>query len=232
MIAPTGLISRLFTFVMAACLTTLVILIATLYSMFPLERTQVFFLTSRPANDQFIKIEGFDMSPTNMQAFKERFIREYMVARNQIVQSNNAMQIRWRPNGLVHSYSSLEIFQEFIRTNLWRAIMENRHEPLFFRCDVSFGRIRLRTADTFEVNFAHICRDVLNENPGQSISNNFTIAVTVEFQPELRWNERLDNPLGLKVVGYVVEQDGRDGNSDPLDGEWIIELSRQMNYAR
>jgi type IV secretory pathway component VirB8 len=37
--------------------------------------------------------------------------------------------------------------------------------------------------------------------------------VSVEFQPNVSWNERLDNPLGLKVVGYEVES----GGGDPLD---------------
>jgi type IV secretory pathway component VirB8 len=54
---------------------------------------------------------------------------------------------------------------------------------------------------------------------GQYLSKTFTIAVTLAFLPNIRWNERLDNPLGLKVVGYVVE----DGGNDPLNPLGISE---------
>jgi len=58
---------------------------------------------------------------------------------------------------------------------------------------------------------------------GQYLSKTFTIAVSLAFLPNIRWNERLDNPLGLKVVGYVVESDDSGGRNDPLNPLGISE---------
>jgi len=227
MIEASSLSSRLFTFVLAACLTTLVVLIVTLAGMFPLERAQIFFLTSRPADNQIIAIQNFDMNRGSLDTYKQQFIREYIIARNQIMPSNHVMRARWRVGGLVHSYSSLPVFQEFVRTRFWHAVMEGRHEPLTFRCDVTFDRIaprgRTPDAETFAVTFRHICRIddafITPDFAGQECSKTFTMAVTVEFLPNIRWDERLDNPLGLRVIGYTTE----DGGNDPLNPLGISE---------
>jgi len=55
--------------------------------------------------------------------------------------------------------------------------------------------------------------DISAELTGQVEAKTFTIAISLAFQPNIRWNERLDNPLGLKVIRYVVE----NGGSDPLN---------------
>ena len=162
------------------------------------------------------------MNQHNLGTFKENFIKQYIVARNQIIPSYFAMQRRWRADseGLVYAMSSIEIYAEFTRTDMWHAVMIGRVEPLTFRCDVSFGRIVLRARrieenfETYAVNFRYICED---ESAGQSIAKDFTIAISIAFQDSVNWNERLDNPLGLKVVGYEIES----AHGDPLNREWL-----------
>lgn len=213
MVEPSGFVSRLMTFVLAVCLAVLVIMIVTLNQMFPLERTQIFFLDSRPNAEQTIKIQNFDINPKNLGVFKENFIREYITARNQIIPSNVAMRHKWRAdaNGIVYALSSIDVYAAFMKTDLWHAIMVGKYEPFTFRCDVSFDRISPRKTgekiETYAVSFRHICSD---ESTGQSTPKDFTIAVSLEFQSGINWNERLDNPLGLKVVGYEVENKGKD----------------------
>ncbi|MDR2268899.1 MAG: type IV secretion system protein [Rickettsiales bacterium] len=214
MIEPSGFVSRLMTFVLAGCLIVLIALIAALTRMFPLERTQVFFLSAEPASEQVVSIEKLDINQQNLKIYKENFIKEYIVARNRIIPSNAAMQHVWDTRGLVYNYSSIEVYQDFKKTDFWYAIMVGKFEPLTFRCDVSFGKIAPRELDVepekYAVDFVWICTD---ESTGQSDKKDFTIALSLKFQSGLNWNERLDNPLGLKVVGYEVES----GDGDPLN---------------
>ncbi|MDR1826635.1 MAG: hypothetical protein LBQ49_02995 [Rickettsiales bacterium] len=215
MIEPSGFVSKLLTFVLAGCLATLVALVAALTQMFPLERTQVFLLGSRPNAEQTISIKEFDVTMKNIDAYKENFIKEYILARNQIVPSNILMRRKWRAGaeGPVFAYSSTEIYAALMKTDMWHAIMLGTYEPLTFRCDVSFDKILPRVTggnlETFAVRFRYICTD---ESTGQSTSKDFTIAVSTEFREQVGWSERLDNPLGLKVVGYEPEIGG-----DPLN---------------
>jgi len=229
MIEPSSLVSRMMTFVLAGCLTALLVLIFTLFEMFPLERTEIFFLSSGPRSEQTITIRDFDVNNASIGTYKENFIKEYINARNQIVPDNVAMQRRWRIPGIVYAYSSLDVYSVFKETDFWKAIMEGRFEPLPFKCDVSFaGRPapRARAPDNksekYAVNMKYICRDSRDKNTGHEVQENFTIAVTLAFQDNLDWNERLDNPLGLKVVGYEVE----GGKPDPLNAtKWLKEGS-------
>lgn len=50
-VEPPILLSRLMVFVFAAMLVVLLVMVATLYNMFPLNRPQVFFLMTAPSND-------------------------------------------------------------------------------------------------------------------------------------------------------------------------------------
>ncbi|MDR3208945.1 MAG: type IV secretion system protein [Rickettsiales bacterium] len=224
MIEPSGLVSRLMTFVLAGCLTVLVILAATLSNMFPLERTQVFFLTSRPDAEQVISIQKFDMTPENLNVYKDNFVKEYIVARNQITPSKTEMARKWRSDasGLVYAYSNIDVYADFMKTDLWNAILAGSYERIPFRCDVSFNKNMIprkidAEVEKYAVRFKYLCID---ETTGQSIGKDFTIAISLAFQPSLKWNERLDNPLGLKVVGYEVEDGG-----EPLNTSWLMKAA-------
>ena len=217
MIEPNSLISRLMTFVLASALVLLIILITTLFKLFPLERTQVLFLSSEPSAGRVIAIQKFDINNENLSIYKENFLKEYMVKRNQIIPDNATMRNIWRADsgGIVYNYSSTDVYKKFMATDFWHAIMIGRFEPLTFKCDVSFDKIVLRRRrpefETYAITFRWICS---NENDTrQTASKDFTIAVSLAFQSNLDWNERLDNPLGLKVVGYEVES----GGNDPLN---------------
>jgi type IV secretory pathway component VirB8 len=219
MIEPSGLVSRLMTFVLAGCLTVLAALAATLAEMFPLERTQVFFLTSGPRSEQVVSIQNFDMNRQNLDIYRDNFIKEYITARNQISPSGAAMQRKWDTSGLVRNYSSLDVYRAFMDTEMWHAIMQGMYDRIPFRCDVNFDK-PIAPRETggeikkYAVSFKYVCAD---ESTGQSTSKDFTIAVSLAFQPNLKWSERLDNPLGLKVVGYEAESAG----GDPLDTGWL-----------
>jgi type IV secretory pathway component VirB8 len=161
------------------------------------------------------------MKPHNLDVFKDNFIKEYITVRNQIIPSNPVMRRKWRadPDGLVYAYSSIDVYSSFMKTDLWHAIMVGKYEPLTFRCDVSFDKIVPRKIDResekYAVMFRWICSD---ESTGQSTTKDFTIAIGLAFQTSLNRDERLDNPLGLKVVEYEPET-----GVDPLNWLQVVE---------
>ena len=92
-IEPPVLISRLMTLVMATALVVLGVLVWTLDKMFPLNRPQVFFLTTQNIRDKELTLTK--MPTENLDAYKHQFIREYVRERNEIVPDISKMREKW-----------------------------------------------------------------------------------------------------------------------------------------
>ncbi|MDR1338379.1 MAG: hypothetical protein LBJ73_05135 [Rickettsiales bacterium] len=211
--------SRLMTFVFAASLVVVVVLVVTLAKMYPLNRTQVFFLTTQPRAEMEIKLSDFTPEKDNIEVYKQAFIKEYIKARNEIIPSAAAMQRKWTnegEEGTVYMWSTPEVYQEFMKTRMWMAYMAE--PPDFeFRCPVEFtGPIARRARDpktnelnTYAVSFRFFCTN----SDGQTTEKDYTIEVKLELENTIKWTERLNNPLGIRVSEYKVEV----GRGDPLD---------------
>ncbi|MCL2737680.1 MAG: hypothetical protein FWE17_02355 [Alphaproteobacteria bacterium] len=219
-IEPPALMSRIITFVFAGALATTIVLAVTLANLMPLHRTQVFFLTTQLRENTVVRLESFSVSESNIGIYKENFIKEYIRMRNEIVPAISAMHTRWGrgPGGLVNLWSSNAVFADFMDTSMWIAIM-NADEDTGWRCRVEFTRpiqpYRIaaqndeRQLSEHRVSFRYFCAD----NTGQTDPEDYTIVIGIEFQPAIRWFDRLENPLGLIVSEYRVEA----GRRDPLD---------------
>lgn len=213
-IEPPILMSRLMTFVFAASLVVVVALIVTLAKMYPLERTQVFFLTTQPRADLEIVLSDFTPDADNIEIYKQAFIKEYVKARNEIVPSANAMQRKWSASadGTVYQWSTPEVYSRFANTRMWLAYMDE--VPDFeFRCPVEFTALAPRSENTYAISFRYFCTD----SSGQVDEKDYTIEVKLEMENTIKWTDRLNNPLGLRVSEYNVEH----GDDDPLDFKWI-----------
>jgi type IV secretory pathway component VirB8 len=209
--------SRLMTFVFAASLVVVVVLIVTLAKMYPLNKTQVFFLTTQPKSELEIKLSTFTPSTDNIETYKKAFIKEYVKARNEIIPSAIAMQRKWSASaeGTVYQWSTPEVYADFANTRMWLAYMDEA--PDFeFRCPVEFTAMAPRARDpqtdqlnTYTVSFRYFCTN----SDGQTTEKEYTIEVKLKFENAVKWADRLNNPLGIRVSEYKVEV----GNGDPLD---------------
>ncbi len=215
---PPVLMSRLMTFVFAAALLVVVVLILTLSRLTPLSKTQVFFLTTNPRDNVEISIKTYYPSSSNIELYKENFIKEYIKARNEIIPNATAMQRKWGAysDGMVYSWSSPEVYSKFSQTGMWVALMNDI--PSFeFRCPVEFTKpIEPRSVSNdksgisrYAVSFSYFCTN----NDGQAFTKNYTIVLGLKFADTIKRSDRLTNPLGVQIVEYTIEQ----GGSDPLD---------------
>ena len=213
-IEPPILMSRIMTFVFAAALATVVVLVLTLSNLSPLSRTQIFFLTTVPKNTLELEIKPYAINDSNIEEFKKNFIKEYVKVRNEVIPNLTLMRNKWRSgSGIVSILSDEDVFAAFLRTNMVNKIMSDLTD-LGLRCSVEFTNdIKPYTRDSesssYIVNFRYFCAD----NAGQTAAKDYTIIVSVMAARKVKWENRLENPLGMTVIGYRVES----GGNDPLN---------------
>lgn len=217
-IEPPVLISRLMTFVFASSLVVLGALGVTLYKMFPLNRPQVFFLMTQLRSDVDVRLTEMPPADENLEIYKRMFIREYIRARNEVMPNMNVMRRKWNnsDDGVVRAWSSPDVYQAFTETGMWNAIM-NDIPDFKFSCPVEFqtGAIAPRTDDTYAVNFTYYCTN----SDRQGTTKDYTIVLKLEMDDgaTVRWADRLNNPLGIRVTEYTVESN----NGDPLNTGYL-----------
>ncbi len=219
-IEPPILMSRILTFVFVTTLVVLITLGMTLYKMFPLNRPQVFFLTTRPRAELAVTLK--EMIPDNnnaLEEYKRRFVREYIRARNEVSLNHAATLQKWNndENGLVYMWSSPDVYDKFTSTGLWRA-MTSDVSDFEFECNVEFLNdtidIATQDKDTYVVNFRYFCENSV----AKTSEKDYTIIVTLgaEAPSEIHWADRTGNPLGIRVIGYEI----KSGGDDPLNNGW------------
>ncbi len=211
-IEPPILLSRLMTFVFSAAIVTVVVLVVTLAQMFPLNRPQVFFLTTHPRENLEIRLHAMEPNMENMDAYKRAFIKEYIKARNEIIPNVGVMRRKWSttPDGVVNTWSTPDVYADLTQTDMWTAYM-NDVPDIEFSCPVEFNSIAPRADNTYAVNFTYFCTN----NNGQTDKKDYTIVIRLSSDTDtsIKWGDRLVNPLGLRVSEYRVES----GGDDPLN---------------
>jgi len=205
-------------FVFATALVVLIALGVTLWTLFPLDRPQVFFLTSKVRSDMDVRLYSMPTksTPANIELYKTSFIKEYIRARNEIVRDANTMHRKWAnsQDGVVNMWSTPDIYNAFTRTAMWSAMMYS-NANIDMTCQIEFPPrpISERTADkmTYTVEFSYICAN----SDGQTDRKDYKIIIGLEKEDEIKWGNRINNPLGILVNRYEIES----GDGDPLNFE-------------
>lgn len=230
-IEPPVLVSRLMTFVMATSLVVLVVLIFTLDKMFPLNRPQVFFLTSQMLDDQELTLTE---KPENLENYKKQFVREYVRARNEIVPDLGVMRAKWAntSDGIVRTWSTDEVFGRFTETQMANVINQDLDEAFDVTCNVEFppDNSVIKTTnsndddgDTYIVYFQYKCS--YGPLGDQKYTQEYVLRVQLQSTADsaVKWADRMENPLGIRVNSYdVIDAQKKVLNTDPLDWTGLI----------
>lgn len=231
-IEPPVLISRLMTLVMATALVVLGVLVWTLDKMFPLNRPQVFFLTTQNIRDKELTLT--EMPTDNLDAYKHQFIREYVRERNEIVPDVSKMREKWAysDDGVIKTRSTDAVFGKFVMTDMVNIIRQDLDEAFDISCAVEYpaGRLSVvndvnsRDADTYIVTFTYVC----NYGPLGDMEYRKPYKLRVKLESNagnaVRWAERMENPLGFRVSDYNVI----DTAGNVLD----LEQNDPLNWTR
>lgn len=209
-VEPPILLSRLLIFVFAGTVVVLFAMLLSLEKMFPLNRPQIFFLTSRPI-DTTVQLTEMPPTDENMEMYKRAFVMEYVRTRNEIEKNTSAMRKKWgNADGIMASWSSKPVYDEFLKTELYVALTNN-YPGFEFVCPVNIKRVIPLRENQYRVEMAYHCED----NNGQINQKNYTIRIGLSENPkqDMEWGDRMNNPLGLKVSEYTIE----NGEGDPLN---------------
>ena len=217
-VKPPILLSRLLTFVLATALVVLGTLAFTTYKMFPLNRPQIFFLTTTIADNQDIKLVEMQPVSENLDKYKKTFVQEYIRHRNEVRANASEMHKKWNAtNGIIRTVSTDDVYSNFTKTALFNDIMSNNVPNIPVQCAVSFHGTPMslltkdKDKDTYQTKIMYFCAD----STGRHTRKDYTIRMKLITQDgvKIRWADRIENPLGLKVDEYTI----MSGNGDPLD---------------
>ncbi|MCR4917606.1 MAG: type IV secretion system protein [Alphaproteobacteria bacterium] len=210
-IEPPVLLSRLLVFVFAGTVVVLFAMFLTMEKMFPLNRPQVFFLTSKTS---YATVQITEMPPTdnNLEAYKKAFVMEYVRARNEVSKNLTETRKKWGNNGgVVSSWSTQDVYEAFRKTGLYN-IITAEYSNGGFECFVDFDENILQIQpNLYQVKIRYRCE----YNSGHVQEKNYTLNVKISenYGQDMEWIERMSNPLGIRVSEYVVNT----GDGDPLD---------------
>lgn len=178
--------------------------------MFPLNRAQVFFLSTTVPGDQIVRL---DEMPQNIDLYKRAFIREYIRYRNEVFTNADAMQSIW--NEKVRVMSTDDVYANFTDTDMFKAIT-GLLPDFDFSCHVSFdgNPMYFSAENAYRVRFKYFCADETG-NVQEADSKFYTVQIKLHEtgDTEINWADRINNPLGLRISEYKII----DGDGDPLN---------------
>ena len=217
-IEPPFLLSRTMTFVLATALIVLGALGVTIYNMFPLNRPQVFFLTTTIPDNQDVRLVEMQPRSENTDRYKQEFVREYIRHRNEVLANANEMHKKWNgDNGIVRITSDDDVYYNFTKTALFNEVMSNIVPNIPVQCGIIFDGAPMNLAsnskntDVYQTKIKYFCED----STGPIAPKDYTIKIKLLTQDGtyVKWADRIENPLGLRVVEYTIVS----GAGDPLD---------------
>ena len=129
------------------------------------------------------------------------------------------MQKKWNAeNGVIKNWSAPDVYAAFTNTAMFNAIMSETPDFAFV-CPVSFyyAPAYLERDDMYQVKIQYFCAN----NAGPLPAKDYTIKIKLvsDDATKIKWADRIDNPLGLRVAEYTIVS----GNGDPLDTGFMSE---------
>ncbi len=215
-IEPPILLSRLLVFVLAMSVVVLFALGITLKNMFPLNRPQIFFLTAQLRDNVEVRIIEMPTDDAYADRYVRAFIREYIRARNEILPESKIMNKKWNAkDGLVKIWSTDDVYKTFSGTSTVNSIRRHGVQNLALSCTVDFINSEpikyLKQEQLYQIKLRYNCAN----NAGPLSTKDYTIALRLVSGDieKIKWTDRIENPLGLRVSEYKIT----DGGLDPLD---------------
>ncbi len=226
-VEPPVLMSRILTFVLATSVVVVLALVFTLWKMIPLERPEIFFLSTSTRSTN-VTIDPLIPDSSNKNAlnnYKAGFVREYVIARNTLYANSGATRKNWLR--IIRPWSSGKVYNDFTQTHLYKEFGFGEQMPNI-SCSVSFSSptnnepVLRMNDDTYNVEFAWICKNI----GGQTTQKNYKIQIKIQSDLDTKISGTLenleklrDNPLGIRVVQYNSLGGRNFSSGDPLDSD-------------
>jgi len=192
-------IARAFAIGMFLSLCLNVVLGIAINALSPLIRVEPMLVTFKDRSEQLVKIEPFERGTTGFELMTESLVRDYVLARHEIVLDDAELRRRWGGRGLVAHRSSPEEYARFVSETAPK-YDEIRQRRLMRT--VTVHRVSKIADGYWQVEFA--TEDFLGGTTKVG-EQRWVASLTVGYVPrEVSWEDRYMNPLGFIVSGYSV----------------------------
>jgi len=194
--------ARAFAIVSAVALCLNLVLLLAIMHLMPLKRVEPFLLTFQNRDEQVVKIRPLAKDLAAEDIISEAMIRQYVLLRNTMIADVDEMAFRWGPDGPLRWMSSSQVYNQFSKTVkdwLARIKLEGLTREVRIESVVRNQNIWLVYIVT---------RDMLPEAEEPAISR-WRIRLSIKYfgqeQKEVKYINRLKNPLGFAVDRYAIE---------------------------
>ena len=194
--------ARAFAIVSAVAFCVNLVLLLAIVHLMPLKRVEPFLLTFQNKNEQVVKIRPLSKDMAAEDIISEAMIRQYVLLRNTMFSDIDEMTFRWGPEGPLRWMSSHQEYNRFSKTAkdwLARIKLEGLTREVRIESVVRNQNIWLVYIVT---------RDMLPEAEEPAISR-WRIRLSIKYfaqeQKEVKYINRLKNPLGFAVDRYAIE---------------------------
>ncbi len=199
--------ARTFALVAVVSAMATVILVVALTSLLPVLRVQPFYLSTLNKNQQIINVTRPNYGQLDMIKLTESFVRQYLTARLSIGSNIAELERRWGLDGIVNWMSSETVFQEF--ATLANSILAQVKKEGLTRSVKILVVSPFRQQQGASVWRAEV--EFTDMRTGDSAPQRSKWIVTMEVgfrpnRPGLKWEQRLNNPLGFTVTKFGIER--------------------------
>ncbi len=168
-------------------------------SLSPLVRVEPMLLSFKDKSEQLVKVEPFSKGTSGFELMTEMLVRDYVLARHEIVLDDGEMRRRWGGEGIVAYRSDADEYRRFVAETAPQ--YEEIRQKRFVRI-VSIHRVSKVADGYWQVEFSTSDFDQYNKKISEAI---WVSSMTVSYTPrEIRWEDRYMNPLGFIVTAYSV----------------------------
>lgn len=192
--------ARAFAIITAVSLCCNVILIFAIMNVIPLFRVEPYLLNFQNKTEQVYNIVPYKANLLNNKSITETFVRSYVLQRSTIVDDETEMEIRWLPGGVIQEMSSSIVYEEFINKTANRAIDLVKKRGL--RRDINILTVNELGQGLWQVEYES--RDMYPSSTAPEL-NYWTASLRVVYRRKsVKFNDRLNNPVGFTVVRYSL----------------------------
>ena len=192
--------ARAFAVITAVSLCCNVILLLAIAQVIPLFRVEPFLLSFQSKDEQIFNIVPYRDNFANNKSVTETFVRSYVLQRSSIVNDANEMEIRWLPGGPMQEMSSPAVYDDFVKNTAQKALDYVRQKGL--QRTINILTVNELSQGLWQVEYES--RDLFPSSVAPEI-NYWTASLQVAYRKKaVKFNERLNNPVGFTVVKYSL----------------------------
>lgn len=194
--------ARAFAIVSAVAFCVNLVLLLAISNLMPLKRVEPFLLTFQNRDEQVVKIRPLSKDMAAEDIISEAMIRQYVLLRNTMISDVDEMAFRWGTDGPLRWMSSPAVYNQFSKTvKDWLARIKLEGLTREVRIESV-----VRNQDIWVVYV--VTRDMLPEAEEPAVSR-WRIRLSIRYfakdQNEVKYINRLKNPLGFSITGYSIE---------------------------